>query len=127
MGNVVELKCKAMPVIEEFLSRYPPEERNSWIKLFEWEISLGVMELAKDRAANGEWPCPIELGDFLMWIEDEIDLQINQFTLIPGSDDVNVVFEYARALQECAFELRALGVRPSPPPWRGKTTFIKIV
>ena len=67
-----------------------------------------------ERAANGEWPAPQAIPDFLMWIQDEWEIQDRLVADSPKDSDL----VYASALLDLVEELRALGFEPSPAPWQ---------
>jgi hypothetical protein len=75
--------------------------------LDEAERSLGLKSLAQERAANGNWPNPETISDYLFWVEDEMSQQ--------GGWPQNR--RYANQLRKVAEGLRQLGFLPSIAPW----------
>ncbi len=69
---------------------------------------LGILEMARERATTGGWPCPVTIQDFLFWIEDEAAQQ-------EAAEEVDT--NYAALLRNLAAEIRELGYTPSPAPW----------
>ena len=83
--------------------------------LDEAEEAFDVKSMAEERAANGGWPKPVTVSDYLFWLEDEATIQedtLNRDALAAGMDNA-----YACALRGVANELRQLGFKPSPEPW----------
>ena len=39
------------------------------------ELTADAKTLAEERAANGDWPAPVTVADYLAWIEDEATIQ----------------------------------------------------
>ena len=76
--------------------------------LDEAEEAFGARSLAFERASDGGWTAPENIPDFLLWLEDEAEVQESS-----GEDKV-----YAHALRGLANELRTLGYWPSPAPWQ---------
>ncbi len=89
-------------------------ERAAWQILGEAEEAFEAMSVARERAANGEWPLPQSISDFLMWIQDEWEFQDRLVAECPKESDL----VYACALLDLADELHALGFEPSPVPWQ---------
>ena len=89
-------------------------ERAAWQILHEAEDAFEAMSVARERAANGEWPAPQSIPDFLMWIQDEWEIQDHSVADSPKDSDL----VYASALLDLVEELRALGFEPSPVPWQ---------
>lgn len=79
------------------------------------ESELGAVSLANERASYGEWPVPESPADYLMWIEDEAEIQEAGAEAHPYEADTWTT--YAIALRKFAADLRELGVTPSPKPW----------
>ena len=88
-------------------------ERAAWQILQEAEDAFDALSVARQRAANGEWPAPQSIPDFLMWIQDEWEIQDHSVADSPKDSDL----VYASALLDLVEELRALGFEPSPAPW----------
>ena len=89
-------------------------ERVAWQILQEAEDAFEAMSVARERAANGEWPKPQSIPDFLMWIEDEWEIQDHLVADSPKDSDLI----YASTLRDLVEELCALGFEPSPAPWQ---------
>ena len=89
-------------------------ERAAWQILQEAEDAFEALSVARERAANGEWPAPQSIPDFLMWIQDEWEIQDRLVAESPKDSDL----VYASALLDLVEELRALGFEPSPAPWQ---------
>jgi len=89
-------------------------ERIAWQILQEAEDAFEALSVARERAANGEWPEPQSIPDFLMWIQDEWDVQDHLVADSPKDSDL----VYASALLDLVEELRALGFESSPVPWQ---------
>jgi hypothetical protein len=91
------------------------EESKAWKVLIEANNELGVMDMARERAACGEWPQPETPGDYLAWIEDEATIQEEQAAAeidwIPGAFQERMT--YANALRTVARKLRSLSVQPA--------------
>lgn len=85
--------------------------------LREAEDTIGVKSMAEDRAACGGWPKPVTVADYLMWIEDEAEVQDDQAKEADSPDEITERTVYAAALQEVAKKLRDQGFRPSAAPW----------
>lgn len=78
-------------------------------------IPEDVIELCKERAAYGEFDLPTTPGEYLMWIEDEMEIQN---AVASTAEDFNgEARKYADYLDSLASVLRAEGVRPTLPPW----------
>ncbi|MEW5869895.1 MAG: hypothetical protein AB1894_11510 [Chloroflexota bacterium] len=86
-----------------------------WRMLTEAEETFGAKSMARERAACGGWPTPRSVADFLMWLEDEVEIQQQQSAGHPN--EMTERLAYAAALSELAAELRGLGFEPSTPPW----------
>lgn len=71
--------------------------------------------MAEERAACGNWPAPKTEADYLMWIEDEIEVQKDQADAQPNEAPERLA--YASELSQASLDLRSAGVLPSPPPW----------
>lgn len=84
--------------------------------LLKAEDEISVLSMARDRAASGGWPEPKTPGDFLMWIEDEKNVQ----------EDINDPDGkgYILSLSILAMRLRSLGITPANLPWFQVTTAI---
>jgi len=89
-------------------------ERAAWQILQEAEDAFEAKSVARERAANGEWPAPQSISDFLMWIQDEWEIQDRLVAECPKECDL----VYASALLNLVEELHALGFEPSPAPWQ---------
>jgi len=89
-------------------------ERAAWQILQEAEDAFDALSVARERAANGEWRAPQSIPDFLMWIQDEWEIQDRLVAESPKDSDLI----YASALLDLVEELRALGFEPSPAPWQ---------
>ena len=89
-------------------------ERTAWQILQEAEDAFEAISVARERAANGEWPAPQSIPDFLVWIQDEWEIQDHLVSDSPKDSDL----VYANALLDLVEELRALGFEPSPAPWQ---------
>ena len=89
-------------------------ERAAWQILGEAEDAFEAMSVARVRAANGEWPAPQSISDFLMWIHDEWEIQDRLVAECPKDSDL----VYASALLNLVEELHALGFEPSPALWQ---------
>jgi hypothetical protein len=95
------------------------------VNVFAYEIALRILEdaedafgaksMAQERAANGNWPQPANIADFLFWIEDEATIQEDR--LRTQTRGARIRRPYAEALRGVAQELRELGFRPATPPW----------
>jgi hypothetical protein len=83
--------------------------------LEEAEEAFNAKSMAKERAANGEWPLPVTVSDYLFWLEDEATIQEDALNRNPHATDMDEA--YTRALRGVANELRELGFMPSPEPW----------
>jgi len=89
-------------------------ERAAWQILQEAEDAFEAMSVARERAANGEWPAPQSISDFLMWIQNEWEIQDHLVAECPKESDL----VYASALLDVVKELHALGFEPSPATWQ---------
>lgn len=89
-------------------------ERAAWQILEEAQDAFEVLSVARERAANGMWPEPEAIEDFLMWIQDESEIQDHLVASSPKKSDLI----YAVALRGLVGELCALGFEPSMPPWQ---------
>lgn len=89
-------------------------ERAAWQILGEAEGAFEAMSVARERASNGEWPAPQSIPSFMMWIQDEWEIQDCLVTECPKESDL----VYASALLNLVEELHALGFEPSPVPWQ---------
>jgi len=87
-------------------------ERAVWQILEEAEDAFEALSVARQRAANGEWTAPQSIPDFLMWIQDEWEIQDHLVADSPKDSDL----VYASALLDLVEELRTLGFEPSPIP-----------
>lgn len=87
----------------------------AWRMLAEAEEAFGAKSMALERSACGGWPTPRSVADFLMWLEDEAEIQQQQSADHP--DEMTERLVYAAALSELAAELRGLSFEPSTPPW----------
>jgi hypothetical protein len=83
--------------------------------LDEAEEAFNAKSMAEERAANGGWPKPVTVSDYLFWLEDEATIQEDALNRNPQPTDMNEA--YACALRGVANELRELGFAPSPEPW----------
>lgn len=83
--------------------------------LDEAEEAFNAKSMANERAANGGWPKPITVSDYLFWLEDEATIQEDALNRNPHATDMDEA--YTRALRGVANELRELGFTPSPEPW----------
>lgn len=87
--------------------------------LEEAEREIQAKSMAEDRACCGEWSYPKTPADYLMWLEDEAELQQNLMfadeTL--DSPEVKAREDYASRLLFYSRLLREFGVKPSTPPW----------
>ena len=84
------------------------------------ELTADAKTLAEERAANGDWPAPVTVADYLAWIEDEATIQEEQAA--DHSQERGDRIADALALQAVACHLRCLGVRPSRLPWQAPPT-----
>ena len=89
-------------------------ERAAWQILQEVEDAFEAMSVARERAANGEWPAPQSISDFLMWIQNEWEIQDHLVAECPKESDL----VYASALLDVVKELHALGFEPAPATWQ---------
>jgi len=87
--------------------------------LEEAEEAFNAKSMAEERAANGSWPKPATVSDYLFWLEDEATIQEDALNRSPRADEMDQA--YAEALRGVANELRELGFTPSPEPWSNKT------
>ena len=87
--------------------------------LEEAEEAFNARSMAEERAANGGWPKPATVSDYLFWLEDEATIQEDALNRSPRSDEMDEA--YVQALRGVANELRELGFTPSPEPWSNKT------
>lgn len=79
-------------------------------------IIYGV-HIAEERAANGGWPMPETPNDYLMWIGDEYNLQMDQFVLHPNELDR---YGPIKILAQAITLMWSVGIVPSRPPWEAK-------
>ena len=108
--SVVEAEAAIRQAHQVFYSL----ERAAWQILHEAEDAFDALSVARQRAANGEWPAPQSIPDFLMWIQDEWEIQDHLVADSPKDSDL----VYVSALLDLVEELRALGFEPSPAPWQ---------
>ena len=94
------------------------DEPRAWRILQEAEEAFGARQMAEERAACGEWPAPTTIPNFLMWIENEAEVQEREQPTDP--DELIERMVYAAALRELAQELRKLGFEPAPAPWTSR-------
>lgn len=87
--------------------------------LDEAEEAFDAKSMAEERAANGGWPKPVTVSDYLFWLEDEATIQEDALNRNPHAAEMDEA--YTRALRGVANELRELGFTPSPEPWSNKT------
>ena len=92
-------------------------ERKAWDILAEAEEAFGAKSMAEDRAACGNWPAPKEIGDYMMWIKDEAEVQECQFADNPGETERG---PYAAVLRGIHHELCLLGFSAIRPLWEKK-------
>lgn len=78
--------------------------------------AFAARNVAEERAANGRFPRPVSIPDYLFWIEDELRLQGTYRLNQPQEQTQQRI--YLQALFELTRELRWLGFVPSPAPWR---------
>ena len=89
-------------------------EQAAWQILQEAEDAFQAKSRARAHAANGDWPAPQSIADYMLWIQDEWEIQNRLVTENdPVCDPV-----YASALLNLVGELHALGFKPSPAPWQ---------
>jgi hypothetical protein len=79
------------------------------------EEAFGIRSLILERTASGNWPRPVSIPEYLLWLEDEARLQARQLY-------ADILFfrqqeAYVRALFGVAMELRSWGFTPALPPW----------
>jgi hypothetical protein len=86
--------------------------------LEEAEEAFNAKSMANERAANGGWPKPTTISDYLFWLEDEAAIQEDALNGNLPATDMDQA--YTRALRGVANELRELGFRPSLEPWLNK-------
>jgi hypothetical protein len=79
------------------------------------EEAFHARSMAIERAANGGWPIPVGVSDFLFWLEDEATIQEDALHSDPQATALDEA--YAHALRGVADEIRQLGFSPSPAPW----------
>lgn len=86
------------------------------LKLADQELQ--VVSMADDRASCGEWAQPVTPADYLMWIEDEVEMQ-REIADFAGkaAEEITSRNDYAERLDYWAKALRAAGVVPSMAPW----------
>ena len=89
-------------------------EQAAWQILQEAEEAFQALSRARAHAANGDWPAPQSIADYMMWIQDEWEIQNH---LVAENDPVSDL-AYTNALLNLAHELHALGFKPSPAPWQ---------
>jgi hypothetical protein len=89
-------------------------EHTAWQILGEAEEAFQAIGRARAHAANGDWPAPRSIADYMMWIQDEWEIQNR---LVAENDPVCDPV-YANALLSLVHELHALGFKPSPAPWQ---------
>ena len=89
-------------------------EQAAWQILQEAEEAFQALSRARAHAANGDWPAPQSITDYMLWIQDEWEIQNH---LVAENDPVCDPV-YANALLNLAHELHALGFKPSPVPWQ---------
>jgi hypothetical protein len=100
------------------------EEDKSALELMAWNIlkevdeAVGVMDLAKERASCGGYNPPIFIGQYLMWIKDEAEMQEEIYGVSDEKDPG--VEAYIRLLKDVVEELVGLGFRPADKPWEMK-------
>ena len=87
--------------------------------LDEAEEAFDAKSMAEERAANGGWPKPVTVSDYLFWLEDEATIQEDALNRNPHPAEMDEA--YTRALRGVANELREMGFTPSPEPWSNKT------
>lgn len=83
--------------------------------LDEAEEAFNAKSMANERAANGGWPLPVTVSDYLFWLEDEATIQEDFLNRNPHTTVLDEA--YTHALRGVSNELRALGFTPSPEPW----------
>lgn len=83
--------------------------------LDEAEEKINVRDMAEDRAFCGNWPAPQHPEDYLMWIEDEVQVQRDTAEEDPDLNAIRI--GYAAILDGIAKQLRDLGVKPIKPYW----------
>ena len=84
-------------------------EQAAWQILHEAEEAFEAMSVARERAANGEWPAPHSIPGFLILIQDEWEIQDRLVAECPKEGDL----VYASALLNLVEELHALGFESS--------------
>lgn len=73
----------------------------------------GYKEQIDDRAACGGWPLPQTAGEYLAWIIDEAEIQIDGAT---STGEIEYL-DYASSLFNLAGRLLGIGVIPTGLPW----------
>ena len=89
-------------------------EQAAWQILQEAEEAFQALSRARAHAANGDWPAPQSITDYMLWIQDEWEIQNH---LVAENDPVCDPV-YANALLSLVGELQGLGFKPSPVPWQ---------
>ena len=89
-------------------------EQAAWQILQEAEEAFQALSRARAHAANGDWPAPQSITDYMLWIQDEWEIQNH---LVAENDPVSDLV-YANALLSLVGELQGLGFKPSPVPWQ---------
>jgi hypothetical protein len=89
-------------------------EQTAWQILQEAEEAFYAISRARAHAANGNWPTPRSIADYMLWIQDEWEVQNH---LVAENDPVCDPV-YANALLNLVGELHGLGFKPSPVPWQ---------
>jgi hypothetical protein len=95
---------------EVFVSNRTPDNPAAFELLEKGEGSLGVITMARRRAASNKRKEPKTPSDFLMWIEDETQA----LSAVQNDMEVN---QYGNDLGLLALRLRSIGILPSPAAW----------
>jgi hypothetical protein len=82
-------------------------------------IAPDVRSLILGRAACGEWPVPQTEAEWLAWILDELEVQVDMLKegRDYGSEEVSRRAAYAGTLIENALPFLRAGIAPAPLPW----------
>lgn len=95
---------------EVFSTGIKPDDPAALDLLQKAEADLGVIAMARKRAAFGGWPEPKTSSEFLMWIEDEA----RAMDAVRQSEED---CEYINQLNILSLRLHSLGIQPALAPW----------
>ena len=91
----------------------PTPESLAWEILDRGEFERQAISMAHDRAACAGRHPPGSIGDYLYWLETEVDIQETQAEAFP--DEAPRREAAATALKDIADMLRDLGFKPQAP------------